>query len=56
MRLGENLDMRCANLGVSYEVYLNKKHKEGWKDSSDHGHSQQDLQAMLERARQKNER
>lgn len=51
MKLGDNLDMRVANLATAYEAYLNKKQKGGWKDKSDHGLSQVQLQEMLERAK-----
>lgn len=52
MKLGDSIDMRVANLAVSYEAYLNKKQEGGWKDKSDHGYGQDELQQMLERARQ----
>lgn len=52
MKLGDSIDMRCANLSVAYEAYLNKKQEGGWKDKSDHGYNQDQLQEMLERARQ----
>lgn len=51
MKLGDNLDMRVANLATAYESYLNKKQQGGWKDKSDHGLSQVQLQEMLERAK-----
>ena len=47
MRLGDSLDMKCANLSLAYEAYLNKKQEGGHKDKSDHGYSTQDLQSML---------
>lgn len=50
MKFGDSVDVRCANLAVMYESYLNNKHKEGWKDTSDHGYSQEELKQMLERA------
>ena len=51
MKLGDSIDMRVANLSVAYEAYLNKKQEGGWKDSSDHGLSQEQLTEMLERAK-----
>jgi hypothetical protein len=51
MKLGDSIDMRCANLAVAYESYLNKKEKGGWKDKSDHGYSQDQLKDMVERAK-----
>jgi hypothetical protein len=51
MKLGDSIDMRCANLSAGYESYLNKKQEGGWKDKSDHGHSQEQLLDMVERAK-----
>lgn len=48
MKLGDSIDMRCANLGVKYEAYLNNKSAKG---NSDHGHSTSQLQEMMERVR-----
>jgi hypothetical protein len=47
MRLGDSLDMKCANLAIAYEGYLNKKSEGKHKDRLDHGYSTQDLQTML---------
>jgi hypothetical protein len=48
MKLGDSIDMKCANLAVSYESYLNKKQDGGWKDKNDHGYSQeQELHQVL---------
>lgn len=52
MKFGDSIDVRCANLAVSYETYLNKKREGGWKDKSDHGLSQEQLLSMVERAKQ----
>lgn len=56
MKVGDSLDMRCANLAISYESYLNKKAKGGHKDKMDHGLSTTDLQDMVKQVRgQKND-
>jgi hypothetical protein len=47
MRLGDSLDMKCANLSLAYEDYLNKKKEGNHKDKTDHGLSTQDLQQMV---------
>ena len=47
MRLGDSLDMKCANLSLAYENYLNKKQERNRKDKTDHGYSTQDLQQMV---------
>lgn len=51
MKVGDSLDMKCANLGISYETYLNNKTKGGHKDKLDHGLSTADLQTMVKEVR-----
>ena len=53
MKFGDSVDVRCANISVMYESYLNRKQEGGWKDKSDHGLSQDDLLTMVERAKQR---
>ena len=53
MKFGDSIDVRCANLSVMYESYLNKKNKEGFQDKSDHGLSQEQLVEMMERAKKR---
>lgn len=53
MRLGDSLDMKCANLSLAYESYLNKKREGGTKDKLDHGYSTQDLSAMLKAVKER---
>jgi hypothetical protein len=53
MKFGDSIDVRCANISVMYETYLNKKNTEGFKDKSDHGYSQDQLLEMVERAKQR---
>jgi hypothetical protein len=57
MKLGDSLDMRCANLGLAYEIYLNKKGKEGTKLDNvvDHGYSTEQLQQMVSNVKGKHE-
>ena len=57
MRLGDSLDMRCANLALSYEIYLNNKGKAGTKldNAVDHGYSTEQLQQMVSNVKGKNE-
>lgn len=55
MRLGDSLDMRCANLAIAYERYLHNKNNKGSKDRIDHGYTTAELQEKLNRVRGKNE-
>lgn len=52
MKLGDSLDMRCANLGAAHEAYVRNKQEGNIKDKSDHGFSQSELQEMIARAKQ----
>ena len=54
MKFGDSLDMRCANLGNAYELYLNNKSKDGKLDKTDHGYSTNDLQSMLKQVKERN--
>lgn len=54
MRLGDSLDMKCANLSLAYETYLNKKRENGTKDKLDHGYSTDDLRAMVQNVKERN--
>jgi hypothetical protein len=53
MRLGDSLDMKCANLAVAYERYVNQKDNKGYKDKLDHGLTTEQLQEKLNRVRGK---
>jgi|TARA_R100001198_G_C5212239_1_gene197194 hypothetical protein len=54
LSLGNSIDVKCALLALDYENYQHKKHQGGWKDHSDHGYNQDQLQAMVERAKNEN--
>ena len=50
LRLGDSLDMRCANLSLAYEGYLNKQSKldKGQNLSEvDHDFTEDELKAMV---------
>lgn len=51
MKIGDSIDMRCANLAVEYEIYLNTKQETGFQDKQDHGYSQEQLQEILQRVK-----
>lgn len=51
MREGSTIDLFVMELAIGYETYLNKKHKGG--ETIGHGKSQQELQAMLDRVKQR---
>lgn len=53
MRLGDSLDMKCANLSLAYESYLNNKNKGGSLDKTDHGYTTEDLHSMLKRVEER---
>lgn len=53
MKFGDSVDVRCANLAVSYEVYLTEKNEKGLKDKTDHGLSQKQLLEMTERVKRR---
>jgi hypothetical protein len=53
MRLGDSLDMKCANLSLAYELYLNKKKEGGVKDKLEHGYSTHDLQNMVQQVKER---
>tara|TARA_Y100000114_G_scaffold154331_1_gene176133 strand:+ start:1520 stop:1699 length:180 start_codon:yes stop_codon:yes gene_type:complete len=55
MRLGDSLDMKCANLSLEYESYLNKKERGNLKDKTDHGYSTQDLKGMLDQVKEQDD-
>lgn len=48
MRSGSSIDIQCASLSLSYESYLNNKHKKQKEGFIDTGHSQEQLKSMLE--------
>lgn len=52
MRLGDSIDIRCANLSVSYETYLSKKHQSGEPVADDHGLTQEQMLEMLRRTKE----
>jgi len=47
--------MKCANLSLEYESYLNKKERGNLKDKTDHGYSTQDLKGMLDQVKEQDD-
>lgn len=56
MKLGDSLDMKCANLALEYENYLNKKNDGKQAVNSNHGYTTEQLQTMVNNVRGKNGR
>lgn len=51
MKLGDSIDVRCANIAIGYEQYLHRKAQGNIKDKSDHGLSQEQLKEMIAKAK-----
>ena len=51
LKFGEDIDLRCAELAVEYETYLNNKNDPGNKEN--HNLSQDEMKAMIESVRNK---
>jgi hypothetical protein len=47
------VDLYCLETAIGYETYLRKSHESG--HSSNHGLSQEDMQAMIDRVRGQND-
>lgn len=54
LKVGDSLDVHAASVAIGYENYLHKKAQSGTKDKTDHGFSQDELAAMVQRTKGQN--
>ena len=56
LRDGSSIDVQVANLALSYENYVRERaEKEGGGVNHSHGKSKEELQAMINRVKKRNE-
>lgn len=51
LKSGSSIDVQCAQIGASYENYLNKKAQNKAEGKPDHNLTQEQMMSMLEEVR-----